>query len=1025
MTTPPEPADDGPLPPPDGTPAPNQLPASPDSATPPVAEQTGTPEEGLPEWEPLTPELVEDEAIRGDFVIRWTVVGLALLIGCAPITDTRTLLHIRSGEYLATHGLLPPANDVFSSTASDRPWVNLSWMFDLAAAGVHTIAGGIGLSIMQAVLAAIAFGLLAHTCHQGIRTWWGSVCAALALLACYPQFTAQPELFTLVGLGAILWLVHRASESFQPRLLWSTVAVIWIWSQLDPRAFLGWLLLFSFALGESLQSSDEARGRRTLMWRVTLAAFAVCLVHPFLWQTWLSPIRLFVIDYPALQQAFTRPGADEIGFYPITFHTFWTSINHSSIAALVLFVATIVALILNHERLHPGHLIAVVVFNLLGCLATHELAAASMVNCVICTLNAQAWYRHRFGQVYSVDWRELLFSRGGRAVTVLCFFALAWLTISGRLQGPSGRRTGMGFHEGLLVQMDSYRQIASDDGKPRMLDDRPFHFVARQGDLLIWAGQKSFIDSRAGLFSGSGDQNLIALHDQTRRAMQQTRKALSGSGEPDVWKKTFARYELTHTIPRLSGPIPAPDYITFGDLLANSSDWALTDLTASAAVFYRIDETPRVDEYIAAHRLDFVKAAFQTETEPVESIRVCAKAMTLTDSILSVRQPRFPAGIQLAAHYLQLAGAAGNISPQVRSACAILAIRQVNAGLREDSNSPDGYRFLGLAYQILDRLESNIMTQAGSRWFSSVRFSQSVAALQQTALLAPGDPVTQADLLNLFERNQRGDLALEAIQQIKRIRGPITARSSETDRNHRAQLVNTELALEEALSKIDAHIQQQLENGADRFQVAATAFQAGAVLLAIKTLEAEPIYVEENPLAKIALGLWLIEAGRVQSGLDTLEQVPGQRGIPGWRDAMATASLINADYALAEKLWREQQEETLAGGTQRLLQSLPFLTLGPSWIGTEQYPFTHVVAADEVVGRVRAEAALLAFEIAQAQMEFGDVKAATASLEAILKDSPATPLRPLVKFYLESLTGKKIEDPEAEPAAAEEFESID
>ena len=37
--------------------------------------------DALPEVEPLTPELVEDEAIRGDFMIRWAVVLLAAPVG--------------------------------------------------------------------------------------------------------------------------------------------------------------------------------------------------------------------------------------------------------------------------------------------------------------------------------------------------------------------------------------------------------------------------------------------------------------------------------------------------------------------------------------------------------------------------------------------------------------------------------------------------------------------------------------------------------------------------------------------------------------------------------------------------------------------------------------------------------------------------------------------------------------------------------------------------------------------------------
>src|SRR5262249_33300794 len=157
------------------------------------------------------------------------------------------------------------------------------------------------------------------------------------------------------GMSLLLWLLVRADESANPKLLWSAVGLVWLWSQLDSRAFLGWLLFLCLAVGESVRTGD---GKRRALWgKAPLAGFGVTILHPFLWQAWLSPIRLFATDYPALQQIFPRPGSVELGFYPITFPKFWTAINHDSVAAIVLFVATVVSLVLNRERLHPGHLV--------------------------------------------------------------------------------------------------------------------------------------------------------------------------------------------------------------------------------------------------------------------------------------------------------------------------------------------------------------------------------------------------------------------------------------------------------------------------------------------------------------------------------------------------------------------------------------------------------------------------------------------------------------------------------------------
>lgn len=1039
MTSLPEPADDNHNPSQEPTP-----PADPSSVPPEQSqlksqigapgESAAAPDEGLPEWEPLTPELVEDEAIRGDFVIRWAVVGLALLLGLSQIGDTRTLVHVRSGEYLAAHGILPPARDIFSSTASDRHWVNLSWLFDLCVAGAHGVAGGVGLTIFQGVLAGIAFGLLTHTYRPDIRTWWGSICATLTLLACYPQITVQPELITLVGLAALLWIIVKADDPAFIKILWAAVPLIWIWSQLDPRAFLGWLLVIVMALGQTFRTGDDSGARRRLWWQVAGASLAVVVIHPFLWESWLSPLRLYLVEYPALRQIFPRPIGSEVGFYSIGSRFFAETINHDSIAAFVLLAATVVSLILNRERLHPGHVLAVIVFSTLACVTTHEWAAASVVNCVVCTINAQSWYRHRFGQIYSIDWRELLFSRGGRAVTVFCLFGLAWLAISGRIDGPGGKRTGMGFDPNLLVQMEGYQQIAS-----HTFDDRPFHFAARQGDLLIWAGQKSFIDTRAGLFGRQGESDLLALHDQTRRAIRATHEAPAAdagrhttkrdeageSSDPAFWRQVFTKYSLTHAMPRLSGPAPAPDYITFFDLLSNP-DWVLTDLCAATAVFYYKTSEGPLAEYVRDHRLDLVKKAFQSvPSQPgevrLDTMRETARAATTYDNLFSLRSLKYPAGVQEAGHYLQIAGSK-TATPAVRAGCSLLAIRRATAGLHEDPNSADGYRMLGLAHLLLEQFESTLMKEIGVRWFAATRYFQAVAAFQQAAVLRPDELMIQYDLLSLNERTQRRELALEAIHQIKRLRpAPVTAE----ERQQWEPLINEEFALVEAMDRISGIVTQELEKGTDRFQVAAGAYQAGAVRTAIRILEEEAIYKEQNPVAKNSLAAWLMEAGRIQDGLDTFEAVEQSStlgGIPGWRDSVATGVLVNGDYLHAIRLWNEQLQEDSSNGITATLMTLPFQGMNPM---SDQYPVTHVAAVSDLIGRSRAAATSLLFKIGMAQLELGDTAAASITLRKILDREPQTQLRPIVKFYLECLTGTQIDLPaETPPATMEEFELL-
>lgn len=976
--------------------------------------EAGAGDEGLPEWEPLTPELVEDEAIRGDFVIRWVVVGLALLLGISQITETRTLVHIKNGLYLLSHGILPGWQDIFSYTAADRKWVNLPWLFDIASAAVYSVGGGIGLSLIQGLLAGLTFTLLSHAVRPSIRTWWGSLCAVLALLTCSHQFTFQPELITLLGMSFVLWTLVHAEEAAQPQRLWTLVPALWLWAQLDSRAWFGVFLLLLWLAGEWLSGETSPWRERSPLAKVTGICLVVIAVHPFLWESWLAPVRLYLTDYPSVRAAYQGSSFADPANYPIWKPILWTSLSYRTVAALVLFTATIVTMFLNRSKILWSHLYIFIGFNSLSLFATHEFAAASLVNCVLCTINAQSWYRDRFGQVYSIDWRELLFSRGGRAVTVLGFFCLAWMILSGRLDGPAGKRTGIGLDPHLATAMSDYENLAGD-----LIDNRPFNFAVRQGDLLIWAGLKPFVDSRTGLYYGTGSTNLLGLHNRTRTALRRKREGVDGSGDSAIWKETFDKYQVTQAWPRLNGPVPPPDYPSFVDLLS-SGDFILSKLNSATAVFIRKDvQDPEAAAYRDQHGLDFLRQAFRTKPpKPVDLTREWSKPATTYDNLFSLRRPSAPAGVQAGQHFVELASLRGGLPNSQIAASTLLAIRHANEGLHEDPNSAEGYRVLGQAYSILGQLESFVLSPGGKNNIPSrLRYSQAISALHQAVKLEPKDVGSILMLIDHYQRMGRVDAQLELFQKLISLQSRSKALTME-QRQEREMVAR----LEEAVSEIDNRIAKALEDGAERTQVAVAAYQMGGLLRAIKTLEEDAIYLEKNPQSKLLLGNWLNEAGRVADAAALFESVEGiaaDHGIPGWREAVAMSAMNVANYTRTIELWNAQLREATANQVPQALYTLPFLTLNPMWT-PDSYPLTHLGAATQVIQSVRFEGSNLLYHVALAQMEAGQVDDAAKSIKQTIALNPDSPLRPILRFYLECLTGEQIEET-APVVPAEEF----
>src|SRR5262249_50748772 len=143
-----------------------------------------------------------------------------------------------------------------------------------------------------------------------IPTWWGSICGAAALLGCHLRIAADPILITYLGLALLLALLHQwrtgASEARQSKLLWLLVPLIVIWSNLDPRAWLGLALLALFPAGDSLgawlkSSTALTAAARRELWIVFGVCVAATMIHPFGWKSLAAPWHTYAVEYPAFR----------------------------------------------------------------------------------------------------------------------------------------------------------------------------------------------------------------------------------------------------------------------------------------------------------------------------------------------------------------------------------------------------------------------------------------------------------------------------------------------------------------------------------------------------------------------------------------------------------------------------------------------------------------------------------------------------------------------------------------------------
>lgn len=997
-------------------------------------------DEDLPEWEPLSPEIVEDEAIRGDFMLRWAVILLAFLLGCRHITDTVTLVRIRTGEHLASNGILPPANDVFSYTASERPWVNLGWLFDLLIAGVYGVGGAAGLTLFTAFVGGATFYLLHGISRDNLPTWWTSVCVGIALLMANLQFTVLPQLITLLGVAWMLRGLHTWSQTGKQSTLWCLAGSLVVWSNLDPRAFIGWLILLAWLIGTAIaqklgRSELHAEASLKGLASATAAGFVALMVNPFGWHAILSPIQLYGVELPALAEYAGRISLPhELQLVPLFDSAVWENLNQHTIAALVIAVVAAATSVMNSSRLNVGLLAVYVIVFGLSIASSHELGTLTLVSCVLAGLNGQDWYRANCRQEYTIETMEVLWSRAGRAITVLGFAAIAFLAISGRLMGPNGRRVGLGFSPALTATIDAAKEEAE-----RLPEGRIFTFRLDQADVLLWHGIPTFADSRIGVFTG-GEKDLLKVHNKARYALRRRpvqsaavdvpgkviRESDAWQGVRELWQEPFDNHQVAFVTARMWGV--TPDYNSYFDLIA-SADWDLVELGASAAFFQRADSnalTPRSNLNLGFFRkLAFDDCRTKKDFEPrVEWPRPASSYQ----QFLSLPSPPVSNLSQRARHELAYLSAVvnGALPMEQRDALglAVLALRDATAGISEEANNSQAYSIQADVQGILEQIEANIQAQYQLGAPSQQRYHQRLYAMRQALVVDPEQLQLLYRLAQLYNSTGRIDFALEMTERALAIIRKLSD-SELTDQvvQISRQLNQMKQHLGPNIDAVDSRIlEAKKAENFDRIQLAMALNQGGYPQRALQLLEEDRLAIAGNQLAEIQLAFLLAEAGRMEEAAGmfaTFEQMGSTVAIPlevvlqsCWLD------MALGDYRNAARRCSERVGLLKSASTQAMLATGPFAMPSPQFLGEANiWPATQTLVASQTLLNTASEVSLLQWTSAMANLEAGECAEAAATLKALIDDFPESQIRPLVKLWLNAITGEEISDspPDIEP----------
>jgi len=195
----------------------------------------------------------------------------AFLVGLTPIADGDIFWHLAAGrEMVRRHAWLRV--DPFTVSAGGRPWVDVHWLFQLAAYGVYSAAGLGGVVIVKAAAVAAGALILAWAvARSGGRSALALLAPALlgALFVARHYLLARPVVVTLVMLALYFAVLEAAraeaarvqgARAVRRRWLWALPVLQIIWTNCQGLSALGPALVGAYAAGAL--ASRLAAGRR-------------------------------------------------------------------------------------------------------------------------------------------------------------------------------------------------------------------------------------------------------------------------------------------------------------------------------------------------------------------------------------------------------------------------------------------------------------------------------------------------------------------------------------------------------------------------------------------------------------------------------------------------------------------------------------------------------------------------------------------------------------------------------------------
>jgi tetratricopeptide (TPR) repeat protein len=689
----------------------------------------------------------------------------------------------------------------------------------------------------------------------------------------------------------------------------------------------------------------------------------------------------------------------------------------SPLAGVIVILAAFLSFFLNRRKFRVSRLLILLLFVGMFLFAARYVAFAVLAAGVVLALNGQEWYLDRFGTETRITKGWWIWSQAGRAVTVLAVVVIAIATITGWLGSTAGGDFGYGI-QWAMFDLEPGKLLRHANLKGKVVNTIPV-----QGNLLIWSNYpptQVYLDSRD-------------LHRSHLKEFDSVKFALRDDDE-EVLNEFLDKYEISHVILNITNIADTVAFPRTFTRMQRDSKWHLVQLSANSALFGRADLPsghPLEPDaaWFAQNSFDPVRLAFTEHADPLPEPPGPVTPPNWVD-IIWRRRPLFTPQAIAADHYLTSAILKSARTPEeaadmgpvfvVPSANCFLAIRDARRGLAKETRvSPLGYSVLSRAYFYLYNTERMLAPTAEVH---DLRALQVVTALNQWVAANPDEIFAQLHLALRYRVLRYLDLAdrhMDALLKI--LPDDIVIEDFLFDGGQRFNLDKEKLKeeserIKDELSRIDYDMEQlstQLTNPVAKANYLA---MRGCPARAIELLNESAAFGVGMDLSPMLARLYLRigQPGDTQRGAD--QQMVNMQGSGGMRpgekeELWALVKLTQGDYDRARSYMEAAIAETRINLTKETLMSVTGQLRGGSMLTAAFGPADSV---DDVDRLVRMEQ-----HLGMIHLEAGEPGEAAKHFKQTVALRPDSPFRPVTAFYLERITGEKLEPLPDQPEEGE------